>query len=81
MRNTINANDEIVGMLKALRSVLKDKHKAEQILRRYWRNKIQIIWTVEDVHRAANECEVALSNSEAIEVLQYMHAHLTLNSV
>ena len=32
-----------------------------------------LVWDVQDVHTAANEREVALTNQEAIKVLQEMH--------
>lgn len=32
-----------------------------------------LVWDTEDVHTAANEREVALTNKEAIEVLQELH--------
>jgi hypothetical protein len=63
----------IEEMVRRLKPVLKDKAKALQILTRYWHNKMALVWDVEDVHRAANELEVALTNSEAIDVLQTLH--------
>jgi hypothetical protein len=32
-----------------------------------------LVWDVQDVHTAANEREVALTNQEAIKVLQELH--------
>jgi hypothetical protein len=52
---------------------LKLKTKGRKILERYWSDKIAIVWDVEDVHKAANECEVALTNKEAVQVLQTLH--------
>src|ERR1039458_7359875 len=66
-------NHHLVEMLNALRPVLKSRQRAEQILTRYWRNKIAIVWDTEDVHRAANERELALTEKEAIQVLQTLH--------
>jgi len=66
-------NHHLVEMLNALRPVLKSRQRAEQILTRYWRNKIAIVWDTEDVHRAANEREVALTEREAVQVLQTLH--------
>ena len=51
------------GMLKALAPVLKNQNKARMILDRYWTNRIAIVWTVEQVHRAANELRTALTNA------------------
>ena len=61
------------AMVKALKPVLKNPAKAQQILERFWTDKIALVWDVQDVHTAANEREVALTNQEAIEVLQELH--------
>jgi hypothetical protein len=63
------------GMLKALLPVLKSQRKAEIILERYWRNRIALVWEIQDVHRAANEKSTALTNKEAREILQDFHEH------
>jgi hypothetical protein len=34
-----------------------------------------LVWDVRDVHTAANEREAALTNQEAIKVLQELHHH------
>jgi len=60
-------------MLRCLRPVLKDRAKAEQIISRFWRNKIAIVWETIDVHRAANEREVALTEREAMTVVETLH--------
>ena len=65
----------IEDMVRKLTPVLKDKAKAEQILERYWSDKIAIVWDTEDVHRAANELELALTNKEAIAILKNLHEH------
>lgn len=62
--------DEI---LKRLRPALKSKAKAMKILERYWKGKIAIVWTVKDVHRAANERDLALTKEEAQEILTALH--------
>ena len=65
--------NDMVGKLKP---VLKDTSKAKSILQRYWRTRIALVWMLADVHRAANEREVALTNREAIDVLQQLfHQH------
>ena len=38
----------------------------------YWSDKIAIVWTTEQVHRAANEIEMALTEQEAKRVLEVM---------
>jgi hypothetical protein len=64
----------IEEMVRRLKPVLTDKAKAHTILTRYWRNKMALVWEVEDVHRAANELELALTEKEAIRVLQTLHS-------
>jgi hypothetical protein len=32
-----------------------------------------LVWDVQDVHTVANECEVALTNREAIKIVQELH--------
>ena len=63
----------IETMVKALKPVLKHPAKAKQILDRFWSDKMALVWDVQDVHTAANEREVALTNQEAIKVLQELH--------
>ena len=66
----------INDMVRKLKPVLKDASKAKTILNRYWRTRIALVWMLADVHRAANEREVALTNLEAIDVLQQLlHRH------
>ncbi len=65
----------IEAMVRALKPALKDAERAEQILGRFWRDKIAIVWVLKDVHTAANEREVALTNQEAIKVLRELHYH------
>jgi hypothetical protein len=60
-------------MVTALKPVLKSQNRAKQILKKYWSDKIALVWTVQDVHRAANEREVALTHAEAVKLLQEMH--------
>ena len=62
--------DEI---LKALQPVFTDRARAKKILERYWRDKIAIVWDVGDVHRAANERELALTEKEAREILAALY--------
>ena len=63
-------------LVRKLKSVLKDKPKALSILKRYWRDKIAIIWTTENVHRAANELKLALTEKEAMTVLELSLIHI-----
>jgi hypothetical protein len=60
-------------MVRRLKPVLKDAHRAKTILKRYWRTRMALVWDVGDVHRAANEREVALTNNQAVTVLETLH--------
>ena len=65
----------IIEMLDALTPALKSRKKAEVILQRYWSDKVAIIWTTQDVHRAANERETVLTEAEAQTALTDLHRH------
>ena len=60
-------------MVQRLKPVLKDQAKAEVILKRYWRLRMALVWEVADVHRAANERDRAMTDREAIAVLEALH--------
>jgi len=71
----LNMHNHIIeDMVRKLGPVLKDKAKAHKILTRYWQNKMALVWDTEDVHRAANEWDLALTEKEAIQVLQALHS-------
>ena len=63
----------IEAMIRCLKPTLKDRAKALKILTRYWRTRMALVWEVEDVHRAANELELALTEKEARSVLEALH--------
>ena len=63
----------IEATVKALKPALKNPAKAKQILARFWTDKMALVWDVRDVHTAANEREAALTNEQAIKVLQELH--------
>ncbi len=65
----------IEAMVKALKPVLKNPAKAQQILERFWTDKMAIVWDLRDVHTAANEREVALTKKEARTILQDLLSH------
>ena len=66
----------IKDMVRRLSPILKDKSRDERILKKCWRHKIALVWTTQQVHRAANEREVALTRREAVQVLQtLLHQH------
>jgi len=60
-------------LFQAVIEVIQSRRKAERIIQRYFRDKIIIVWKTEDVHRAANEREVALTEKEAMTVLETLH--------
>ena len=60
-------------MVRLLKPELKDTDLALIILQRYWRTRMALVWSVQDVHRAANELELALTQKEAIQVLESLH--------
>jgi hypothetical protein len=51
----------------------ESRQKAEQIVQRYYRDRITIVWKTIDVHRAANELRLALMEKEAMTVLETLH--------
>ena len=63
----------IEAMVSALKPALKNPAKGKQILDRFWADKMALVWDVQDIHTAANEQEVALTNREAIKILQELH--------
>ena len=63
----------ITAMVTALKPVLKNRVRAQQILEKFWTGKMALVWDLQDVHTAANEREVALTNQEATKVLKEMH--------
>jgi len=65
----------IDDMVRKLGPILKDKSRAELILKKCWQHKMALVWTTEQVHTAANEVEVALTEKEAIQILETLHYH------
>jgi hypothetical protein len=65
-------------LVRVLKPVLKNRKKAAELLARYGRDKFFITWTVQDVYRAGNEMEVAVTKADAIQVLD--HLRHTYNS-
>ena len=57
------------SLLQQLRPALKRYSKAAALLEEYWKDKYAIVWSTNDVHRAANELEVALTEEQARQVL------------
>jgi hypothetical protein len=61
-------NHHLKGMVRALRSVLKDSDKAQVILERYWHDRKAIVWELRDVHQAANERDLVLTDDQACKI-------------
>ena len=68
--------EHIAGMLHCLKPILKDPVKGDQILTRYWRDKVAFVWTLQQIHRAANERSLAMTNAEAREILRKMSSEV-----
>lgn len=62
-------------LMKVLGPVLKSQRKAHDLLDHYWQDKIALVWTTRDVHRAANEKNTVLTEPEAREVLSDLLLH------
>ena len=60
-------------MVRKLTPVLNDPAKAKKILDHFWETRLALVWTVEQVHRAANERKRVLTNTEAVQVLETLH--------
>ena len=66
-------NQLIAALLQQLRPALKSTAKAEQLLNEYWADKIALLWTTKDVHRAANEAKTVLTEEQARTILRSLH--------
>jgi len=60
-------------MVRELKPVLKKTDLARKILDHFWKTRLALVWTVEDVHRAANERKRVLTQSEAVQILEALH--------
>ena len=67
----MNAHDQ--ELLTVILQVIKSRQKSEKIIQRYYRDKITIVWKTTDVHRAANERRLALTEKEAMTVLETLN--------
>ena len=68
-------NHLIIEMLDVLTPALQSRKRAEAHLQHYWSDKMAIIWTTQDIHRAANERETVLTEQEAQTALTDLHRH------
>ena len=59
----------ILEQLTVLQPVLKSRSKAEQLLADYWADKIALVWTTKQVHRAANEAKTVRTEALARQLL------------
>jgi hypothetical protein len=68
-------NHVIEEMLDALTPALRSRKKAQALLQQYWSDKVSLVWTTQDVHRAANERNTVLTEEEAKTALTDLHRH------
>ena len=66
-------NQLIAEMLEKLRPSLKSVAKAEHLLNDYWADKIALLWSTKEVHRAANEAKTVLTEQQARIILRSLH--------
>ena len=66
-------NQLIAALLQQLRPALKSVGKAEHLLNDYWADRIALLWTTKDVHRAANEAKTVLTEQQARTLLRNLH--------
>ena len=66
-------NQLVNELLQILRPALKSVAKAEQLLTDYWADRIALVWTTNDVHRAANEARTVLTEQQARTILITLH--------
>jgi hypothetical protein len=65
----------IEEMLDALSPALTSRKRAHTMLREFWSDKMALVWTTQDIHRAANERETVLTEEEARTALADLHRH------
>jgi len=63
----------ITELLRKLAPALKSVSRADALLLDYFDDKIALIWTTADVHRAANENKTVLTEAQARELLRQLH--------
>ena len=66
-------NQLIAELLQHLRPSLRSVSKARQLLTGYWADRIALVWTTNDVHRAANEARTVLTEQQARTLLRTLH--------
>ena len=65
----------LTDLLDKLRPALSSRRKAQRLLDDYWADRIALIWTTQDVHRAANENRLVLTEAEARGLLRELNLH------
>ena len=66
---TLMHPEYIKGMVTALHSQIRDRDRATAILTNYWKSRLALVWTLKEVHQAANEQNLALTPKEARQLL------------
>ncbi|HUR46453.1 MAG TPA: hypothetical protein VMZ27_11305 [Candidatus Saccharimonadales bacterium] len=64
-------NEQMLRLLRPLR----DSELARKILQRYWKDRVAFVWTVQQVHMAANERDLAFTKEEARSILRDLYEH------
>ena len=65
----------LTELLELLRPALKSCRRARLLLDDYWADRIALTWTTQQVHRAANEKRLVLTEAEARDLLRELHLH------
>lgn len=60
-------------IIETLRPALRSTTKAERLLDDYWADRIALVWTTENVHRAANENRTVLTEEQARQLLRNLN--------
>jgi hypothetical protein len=66
-------HDHFIDQMVRKLTPIKNPDQAHKVLKRYWTSKMALVWSVEDIHRAANERKRVLTPKEAVQVLQTLH--------
>ena len=67
--------EHLHGQLRVLKPLLRDQLKAKEKLQKYWSDKMALVWTINDIHKAANERGLALTKKEAKALLDDLSKH------
>ena len=60
----------ITEMLDEIGPLIRNRWLIHAVLTKYWANKFAIIWETNDLHRLANEQSLAITENQAVTILQ-----------